>query len=137
MTVQMISSRVFPWICGPSASSRRRAAAAEADDEEDERRLDGDEDDGADGEDEPVELVDRLAVRRSRGSPAQKPPFDGSCPNAAGDDAEGERHERSGDDGGRRPPHGPLRFYSARREPGFATNVTRSGELKFTRYVVQ
>ena len=65
MTVQMISSRVFPWICGPSASSLGRAPAPEADDEEDERGLDEDEDDRADGEDEPVELVDRLAARRA------------------------------------------------------------------------
>ena len=39
-----------------------RPPAAKADDEEDERALDCDEDDGADGEDEPVELVDRLAA---------------------------------------------------------------------------
>ena len=131
MIVQMISIRVRALgVLG------RRAAAPEADDEEDERRLDGDEDNRADGEDEPVELVDRLAVRRCgarRGEAAVR----GLLPECGRDDAEGERRERGGDDGGFRPPHGPLRFYSARREPGFDTNVTRSRELKFTRNVVQ
>jgi len=61
IAVQMISSRVLPWICGPSALSgvsRRR------------RRLDEDEDDRAEAEDDPVETRDRLPARgvRARGT---------------------------------------------------------------------
>ena len=90
MAVQMISSRVLPWICGPSASSAVVPPAAEADDEEDERGLDGDEHDGADGEHEPVELADRLAARRrglrrarSRRSPVLWPRAAGTTPSAS------------------------------------------------------
>ena len=114
-----------------------RPPAAKADDEEDERALDCDEDDGADGEDEPVELVDRLAARgrRVRGADASVARV---LPQSDRRDAEREHRERGDDDGGRRaPPHRPVRFYSARQKPGFATNVTRLGELQFTRYVVQ
>ena len=113
-----------------------RVPAAEADDEEDERGLHGDEDDRTDGEDEPVELVDRLPARGSRigGAEAAIARILSQCDRCR---PEREHRERGGDDGGRAPPHGPVRFYSARREPVFATNVTRSGELQFTRNVVQ
>ena len=70
-----------------------RRPAAEADDEEDERRLDGDEDDGADGEDEPVELVDRLAAR-GRGLRRADAAVAGALAQGDGNDAERE-HRRA------------------------------------------
>jgi hypothetical protein len=80
-------------------------AAPEADDEEDERRLDEHEDDRAEGEDDPVDLVDGLAapgdrVRRSdaaRGGPS------GPRPN--------ERRDQRDEDGGEAAPeHGRRGF---------------------------
>ena len=97
MTVQMISRRVAVDL--RALGALRPCRAAEADDEEDERGLDGDEDDRADGEDEPVELVDGLAARSRRlGRPEAAGP--GSCQRDRCR-AERERRERGGDDGGR------------------------------------
>jgi hypothetical protein len=101
-----------------------RPPPAEADDEEHERGLDGDEDDGADGEDEPVELVDRLPARSCRLG-RREAAVGRALAQRGGHDAEREHRKGGGDNGGLPPPHGPLRFYSPRREAGFATNVTR------------
>jgi hypothetical protein len=75
---------------GPFGGLGRPTTPAEADDEEDERRLDGDEGDGADRDNRPVELADRLpAVGLRSGRP--ETPWRRARRAGKGEDGEDER----------------------------------------------
>ena len=107
----------------PLGALGRVASAAEADDEEDERRLDEDEDDRAEAEDDPVETRDRLAAR-GVGARADRDP----------------REPRT-----RTPRRTPRarRLRQRQRASGASSEgilfgrIPRTGELRFTRFVVQ